>query len=1279
MCVALVLGMLAATTASAGEMISLQKVRFCTWDGWVDANPTGKAACEWVIGEATGQPYGDSGVNNYADLSKYTKLVIKYTDGTPRVLLNRDMNDGQCSATESESHLIDNTNSGCMTWAAKYFTTEDGVLTVNLKQLVTDKGYAHLHAIKANGWGSTVTVTSMEVEKAPAIGWTDIIENGDLEWDDNSSFFTKVDRGEPTPSEITDGVGVDGSRGIMVAATAKVDQAWDNQFWIYANEPLPAGTKYKLSFDYRADVAAKATTQAHAEPSDYIHYVGIGDVEFIPDWQTFSVEGEISADQSKDDKQFHSWAFNLSELADANNYYFDNIKFQVLKFGTQAEFYNDVILVDFGFDTNLADLVKAAGTPRIFYPNECATVKVNGETVELYSIEGLADGRFFIFLNDGVEENANVTISFTNPTDEALQLKYTSGINTGKVISDFQDVAASYNNDIDENEAYPWDFVKPRIAKADPENGSFNLPNSIKEFKVIFDKEVQVAELQATLNGVALTVNANDAVDGLATDFTLTREGADLADGEYILALNNVQPKDTGVGDFGNYEIVLNIGKVADDPDDVEELVMTDDFAASGASWIVNADAGGMQDANTTGGCRIQHGQSSAFTADVLYLCSRTTPAEQGGVALYGTKEDAKLFLKAKNYHLTFGAAQWDRDDARSLLVQVLPDGAVSYENGAVLDESQILVEERKPIEPKKDSGKATWFDVVIPVTAEGNYIIRLVPGTLSGGNGGWADGCAIGNVKVEYLPNKVGAEWVRLLKTALESAKKVLANYSDERYAGEAQTALSNAISNYEAAMENFTAPSAYQNAADDLDALGTALDNHGKLCNDYDSNIKTALDVVRQVAAEYDNGVPNEKHKFASTDMYGELCTIVAKYNGSSEWRNVSEDPEVEDIQLIYEYDKLTDDAALTAAIEELKDIAKTTNALFTVGTSATGDSGVKVLFERIRRGIEVLKKVGVAEDDALLVYANNAITDDDDIAEALKNRIKIEVYGKIKDNALSFEKVDDSDPENPITTAISYDMSVFAKNPNIYALQVKDGFTADNVPGWEVTAGTGEISTMWVPNTPRNIPGVAEDVTFTRWHSATRMQQTISDLPAGVYSVVLDAAEWSDEFTYKDDDTDEQKAEKDAKKANGFAFVKTSETVEPEEGAEESREANFAATTTLKPGGNGHGDNVLDGIVVVDGILTVGANFGPDAQYMFDQIKAINLTAAASGINYSDLYNEAVTSIGETVSTDNKVRAIELYDLNGRRVTKATKGMVIMKKVMSDGTIRTQKVVK
>ena len=52
--------------------------------------------------------------------------------------------------------------------------------------------------------------------KAQVVGWTDLITNGDLEDEDVSCFYSKENGGAAEPSVITDGVGVDDSRGIMV-------------------------------------------------------------------------------------------------------------------------------------------------------------------------------------------------------------------------------------------------------------------------------------------------------------------------------------------------------------------------------------------------------------------------------------------------------------------------------------------------------------------------------------------------------------------------------------------------------------------------------------------------------------------------------------------------------------------------------------------------------------------------------------------------------------------------------------------------------------------------------------------------------------------------------------------------------------------------------------------------------------------------------------------------------------------------------------------------------
>lgn len=141
--------------------MSLRDVPFWAHtNGWgLDAPKNTQVSPAWVIGASSGLPYGDVSVRAFADLSDYDKLTISFSEGMPRILLNRDVDEGQWDEDESQSHLIDNTKGG---WSAKYFTTNDNTITVDLKQLVEDKGFAHLHAIKGAN-GENVIVESLKV------------------------------------------------------------------------------------------------------------------------------------------------------------------------------------------------------------------------------------------------------------------------------------------------------------------------------------------------------------------------------------------------------------------------------------------------------------------------------------------------------------------------------------------------------------------------------------------------------------------------------------------------------------------------------------------------------------------------------------------------------------------------------------------------------------------------------------------------------------------------------------------------------------------------------------------------------------------------------------------------------------------------------------------------------------------------------------------------------------------------------------------------------------
>ena len=108
---------------------------------------------------------------------------------------------------------------------------------------------------------------------------------------------------------------------IEVEATAKVSDPWDNQFWIVSDVPFKAGESYYISMDVKAAEEATVETQTHVNPSEYIHYVGIGNVKFTTEWSTYTYKGTFSAEQDGG----LSFAFNLNSYEPANTYYFKNI------------------------------------------------------------------------------------------------------------------------------------------------------------------------------------------------------------------------------------------------------------------------------------------------------------------------------------------------------------------------------------------------------------------------------------------------------------------------------------------------------------------------------------------------------------------------------------------------------------------------------------------------------------------------------------------------------------------------------------------------------------------------------------------------------------------------------------------------------------------------------------------------------------------------------------------------------------------------------------------
>lgn len=147
-------------------------------------------------------------------------------------------------------------------------------------------------------------------------------------------------RARPFPADIEAEEGNESNHVFVVHVTEinPVDEsdagsvAWANQFWIQSPQGWKSGTKVKIKFRYKADVACSAGTQIHKQhPSDYLFYQAVGDVNFTTEWQTFDKEFTF------DDNTANGWslAFNLNSDETngrtPNNFYFDDLSWQYLK------------------------------------------------------------------------------------------------------------------------------------------------------------------------------------------------------------------------------------------------------------------------------------------------------------------------------------------------------------------------------------------------------------------------------------------------------------------------------------------------------------------------------------------------------------------------------------------------------------------------------------------------------------------------------------------------------------------------------------------------------------------------------------------------------------------------------------------------------------------------------------------------------------------------------------------------------------------------------------
>ena len=204
--------------------------------------------------------------------------------------------------------------------------------------------------------------------------------------------------------------------------------AWDNQFWILANRTLNAGEETVVSFKFKATREARTTTQSHAEPGAYLHWAAIGDVYFDQGWQEF--ETVFTIPQQADGMR--SIAFNLSEIKDANDYYFKDV---VWKLSDNTEsLINQEGSENFFSKAGGGDIIQCQPeTEVIDVPTALAIISnlgVGEITPDYYTVKGIVTEIKEISTTYG---NATFYIQSPEVSDETLYVYRAYGFNGEKI------------------------------------------------------------------------------------------------------------------------------------------------------------------------------------------------------------------------------------------------------------------------------------------------------------------------------------------------------------------------------------------------------------------------------------------------------------------------------------------------------------------------------------------------------------------------------------------------------------------------------------------------------------------------------------------------------------------------------------------------------------------------------------------------------------------------------------------------------------------------------
>lgn len=381
-----------------------------------------------------------------------------------------------------------------------------------------------------------------------------------------------------------------------------IDVLNPDNFWRRAvkfrNLPLEAGKSYRLSFRFKGsntysngetDVKArmKVGLMQGVENAD-ISVLGAGDKDqyrfvsyFNPDaYETYNLMYYF-ADKANQDAKYDESCSGKEEYNEANkdkyfatfnvfnpgDYYLDEV--ELVEANVASVIYNNgAIRIDLGYSTNIKTLAAEKGY--YLLPNDCVTVKVDGEPAEVESVEARSDGYLYIFLADDTL-TGEMEVTYNNPAEGGLQYAEGEAI-TGNVL-DFTEKAEYKETFNAEGDIASWLYGEAQCVATTPLDGSFGL-EGISEVTFTFDKEVCSGKNNEVNHGPVATLSdgtvlkLKEGTPEFTKTLTFVSENGNFTKGSYAVTLSDVV---TSKGTKSqNAMLTFEVGKVQ-----VSETILT--------------------------------------------------------------------------------------------------------------------------------------------------------------------------------------------------------------------------------------------------------------------------------------------------------------------------------------------------------------------------------------------------------------------------------------------------------------------------------------------------------------------------------------------------------------------------------------------------------------------------------------------------------------------------------------------------------------------------------